>query len=110
MRREQRYDREGNKLYPFSVRKHQHDIEFRYNRLSNEIRDMQTAPEFGGRKHTVEEFDKAWNELEDLKVVRERVFIPYPVAWLTGKEYRIARDCVAWAQTTRDNTQAQRRE
>ena len=31
------------KLYPFSVQKHAHDIEFRKNRVWNTLRDMESG-------------------------------------------------------------------
>lgn len=109
MRRELRHNSKGEKLYPFSNEKHAHDIEFRYNRICNEIHDMQLAPEFGGRKHTAEEFDKAWDEMEKLQEVYDIVCIGGGISWLTGKQYAIAKECVAWASETRANTQRKKR-
>lgn len=87
---EVRRNDQGQKLYPFSIQKHAHDIEFRYNRMCNVLSEMQTAPEF--------------------REVYEAMFHGYSsVAWLTGRQLSLAKDAVAWAHDTRAETQLQKR-
>lgn len=108
---EERRNEKGQKLYPFSIQKHAHDIEFRYNRMCNVLSEMQTAPEFGGRTdYTHEEFDKLYDEIEEFREVYEAMFHGYSsVAWLTGRQLSLAKDAVAWAHDTRAETQLQKR-
>lgn len=68
---------------------------------------MQTAPEFGGRKHTAEEFDKTYDMHEALEELLCKMSLG--IVWLTGKEIALAKETVAWAAETRSNTQLRKK-
>lgn len=89
------------KTYPFSVAKHQHDVEFRYNRISNTIDDIYS----GEIEATSEQIDELENLKDQLDELRGYVFGSYPICYLPGKIYGLAVETVAWAEHTRDETQ-----
>ena len=64
------------KLYPFSARKHIHDLSFRSDRAANE-----------GCFELKEQLDT---------IICKAVGGVSPI-WLTGKEYALAMDSVRWA-------------
>ena len=82
------------KRYPFNMNKHQHDIFFRYNRAKNEEDDK-----FYAGTLTADECDKYENLIERLGGLLE---YGTGIVWLTGKEWALAKETVAWAETTRD--------
>ena len=81
------------KRYPFNMGKHQHDIFFRYNRAKNEYDDKC----YNGTITTkeIERYEALIASLANL--------LEYGtgIAWLTGKEYGLAQECVAWAGSIR---------
>ena len=84
----------NNKLYPFSVQKHAHDIEFRLNRVSNEMHDaLEEGKEF-------EKFETLHDSLIDLleAVLNSR---DGRIAYLTGKQIGLAKETIAWASNAR---------
>lgn len=103
--RENRVDENGNKLYPFSLEKNAHNIEFRYNRIKNILDDMY----IGEIKATEQEIEKLEAEQEKVFEVYNMMFgAPSSIIWLTGKQYSIAKECVIWATETRAETQIQK--
>lgn len=90
-----------SKRYPFSLRKHGHDIEFRWNRLFNEQYDKSSEGTL-----TNEEDEK----YEELKDRLERILLTYPdgsgVIWLEGKDWALAQETVAWAESARAEAHA----
>lgn len=84
------------KRYPFSLRKHAHDLEFRRNRAKNEL----------GRKMTEGTLKKGEEE-RYLKLIDDlaEITLTYPdgngVVWLTGKQYGLAVESVGWANSMR---------
>lgn len=79
----------NKKNYPFSVRKHAHDIEFRRARAWNELHD-------GG--YTNDRLRALVEKLDELR----SLFSGSPaVVWLTGTQYRLAQESVAWAAANR---------
>ncbi len=87
------------KLYPFSMKKHAHDIEFRRNRVYNEMRDF----EDGDSKISGEDYDKLYALHEELTELLLAVMDSPDgrVAWLTGKQYGLAKETVTWAVNER---------
>ena len=87
------------KLYPFSAQKYAHSIEFRRNRVFNEMRDMESGETPWDSKN----YD-AMNELhEQLTELLSEVMFSGDgrVAWLTGKQIALAKETVAWASNAR---------
>ena len=84
------------KRYPFNMNKHQHDIFFRYNRAKNEEDDK-----FYAGTLTAEECDKYEKLIERLADLLEYCG-GNNIVWLTGKEWALANETVAWAEATRD--------
>ena len=82
------------KRYPFSFRKHEHDIFYRYNRAKNELDDKRataTPKDIGRYEELIENLAKLMCHRPDEK----------GIVWLTGKEYGLANDCVCWAASMR---------
>lgn len=90
MIRTQRFDRNGNKLYPFSTWKNQHNFML----VSTACKNAMSAMESGEVPFDGAEYDR----LEALADKADRFFVlELPVAWLTGKEYGEAAKLVAMA-------------
>lgn len=87
------------KLYPFSTAKHAHDIEFRRNRLKNEIYDVES----GELIVSNEVFDKMCELEERLTKLLETVLFGGNgrVCYLTGEEIALAKETVLWATEER---------
>lgn len=81
----------AQKKYPFSLRKHAHDLEFRRNRALNEWFDTED-------ENKKDRLQKLIDDLAD-------ILLTFPdnrgVIWLTGKEYGLAIESVNWAQANR---------
>lgn len=89
--KEERRNKNGEKLYPFNLAKHEHDIFFRYNRAKNELdENWQTMNRA--------QFDKLDKLVDDLQ---ELLGLMGGVVWLTGKQYGLAKECVIWADSAR---------
>ena len=87
------------KLYPFSAQKHAHSIEFRRNRIYNEMRDME-AGEIPWDEAKYDAMNELHEQLTDL--LSEVMFSgDGRVAWLTGKQIGLAKETVAWASDSR---------
>lgn len=87
------------KLYPFSTAKHAHDIEFRRNRVKNEIYDVIS----GELKVSEDEFVRMCDleaELTDL-LVAVLNSSDGRVCYLTGEQIGLAKECVLWAAGNR---------
>ena len=91
----------SQKLYPFSLVKHGHDIEYRYNRLKNIECDY-----FDGEIELSDaEYDRLEEELELVKNAYEIILNTHSdgrVVWVDGATLGILKECVAWATTQRD--------
>ena len=78
------------KLYPFSMRKHAHDLEFRRNRLSNIF---------------MSDPDKFPNALETERETLGNILTMRPncdsIVFLNGREYYIAINAIGWAESNR---------
>ena len=88
------------KLYPFSLTKHAHDVDFRYNRLFNEISDIECG--------LTEVSREKYYMMLDLKDAIESLILDGfsntsdgKVCYLTGKQIGLAKECVAWASSIR---------
>lgn len=83
------------KLYPFSAKKHIHDLSFRSDRAKNLASDILSKG-----KDT-----RGADSLLDLAQRLDDIIIQaaggVPVIWLSGKDYRIAVESVAWAAEQR---------
>lgn len=83
------------KLYPFSARKHIHDLSFRSDRAANDI----------ARLEAENASPKIIKHIEELKEQLDAILCKAsggvsPI-WLTGKEYALAMDSVRWAAERR---------
>ena len=79
------------KLYPFSSKKHIHDLSFRSDRLANDIARF-------GAKYANSTTVKYMQELkEQLDAIICKAAGGVSPIWLTGKEYALAMDSVGWA-------------
>lgn len=87
------------KTYKFSTREHAHDIEFRRNRLKNEI----SAVENGEVKVDNQTYFKMIDLLDELTELLEAVLYNGNgiVCELTGKQYGLAVETVGWADLQR---------
>lgn len=91
------------KMYPFSVTKHAHDIEFYRNRLFNTMKDMES----GEIKMDCDRYDRIYDmyygPLEELydAILSSR---DGRVAMLTGTQIALAQKIVIWASETRAAT------
>lgn len=74
------------KTYPFSARKHTHDIEFRRNYVFNLMHEGWTG------------YDKLYKQLTELV---SAMCGGAPVVYLTGKQIQLAKESVAWAAIQR---------
>lgn len=92
------------KMYPFSVAKHAHDIEFYYNRLYNTMRDMESGEIPWDAKRYDSICDMYYGELKELY---EMMFNSRDgrIVYLTGKQIGLAKKIVEWASNTRYETQ-----
>lgn len=89
----------NTKLYPFSTQKHAHDIEYRYNRVKNDLCDY-----FEGElKLSDAEFDKLCELEEALTELLLAVMNSADgrVSYFTGKQIGLAKECVMWADCNR---------
>ena len=84
------------KKYPFSLNRHAHDLEFRRNRAMNELYDKQMNNTLKDGEE--ERFQKLIDDLAE-------ILLTFPdgnnVVWITGKQYGLARESVAWAEAMR---------
>lgn len=89
------------KLYPFSVQKHAHDIEYRRNRLYCEMRDIET----GEIEADAETLERIYEKYQAVTELLEAVLSSRNgrVAYLTGAQIGLAKECVAWASNSRAN-------
>ena len=82
------------KKYPFSLRKHAHDLEFRRNRAKNELFDLYDSDD----EQKKARLQRLIDDLAD-------ILLTFPdnrgVIWLTGKEYGLAMESVNWAEANR---------
>lgn len=79
------------KRYPFSLRKHEHDILFRRNRALNEWYDTEDE----------DKKDKLQKLIDDLADITSYFPDNRGIVWLTGKEYGLAKESVMWAESHR---------
>ena len=93
----------ATKLYPFSGTKHAHDIDFRRNRVHNEIAQAIADTRIeNGRvicpvdRKTFEAMEELAARLDDLIL-----YMHEGVVWLDGKRWALANECVNWAAMTR---------
>jgi len=85
------------KRYPFSLRKHAHDLEYRRNKAKNEMYDKDANGTL-----TESERDAYENLIDDLARI---ISLYFPdsrgVVWLSGKEWALAHESVLWAESMR---------
>ena len=92
------------KMYPFSVAKHAHDIEFYHNKLYNTMRDMENGEIPMDKKR----YDRMSNMFYGpLMELYEMMFNSRDgkIVYLTGKQIGLAKKIVEWASNTRYETQ-----
>ena len=84
------------KKYPFSLRKHAHDLGFRRHRAMNELYDKTM-------NNTLKSYEekKLTELIDDLADILGLFPDSNGVVWLTGKQYGLARESVGWAVSMR---------
>lgn len=84
------------KRYPFSLRKHAHDLAFRRHRAMNELSDKFF-------NHTLKDGEEARYQklIDDIGGIMDYFPDGNGIIWLTGKEYGLAKESVAWAESMR---------
>jgi hypothetical protein len=87
------------KLYPFSVQNHAHDIEFRKNRVWNEMNDMET----GEVPWDDVKYEKMEALLEQLMDLHLAMFNSRDgrIVYLNGRQIGLAKETVLWAANER---------
>ena len=92
------------KKYPFNIEKHAHDLMFQSNRAFCIMHDMEagTVP-FDEAEYT--RLEQLRNDLSEA----ERYFTTYPISFLPGRLYGIAKAATVWAAEQRAVTQEQKR-
>ena len=90
----------NEKLYPFSVSKHAHDIEYYHNHLYCAMRDMEDGYEPMDVDRYDRIFDLYYGELQELY---EKMFDSQDgrIVYLTGKQIALAKKIVFWASDRR---------
>lgn len=84
----------NTKLYPFSVQKYAHDIEFYKNAIFCELHDAIDSATYD---RLYDLHTKLIELLQAIKGGNGRV------AYLTGTQYGLAKDCIVWATERRAN-------
>lgn len=79
------------KLYPFSARKHIHDLSFRSDRAGNEIARLEACD---ANPKIIKRIEELKERLDEIICMAAGGVSPI---WLTGKEYALAMDSVRWA-------------
>ena len=88
------------KLYPFSAEKHAHDIEFRKNRVANELHDLLNS-EGTADGNQIDKMEALLNDLRNLLSVILGTCRDGKIAYLTGPQIALAKESVAWAAEAR---------
>lgn len=86
------------KKYPFNGYKNAHNIEFRIVRLKNEVDELQTA-----KQVDICMIEKKEHLIELLEAVLHSAlcFNSQGIVYLTGKQVRLAKESVVWAENIR---------
>ena len=92
-----RYNKDGQKLYPFNMMRYGHNIELAYNHQWLICREM----EDGERTWD----DKAFEHFEKLSETYACA-MGNPIFWATGKQYGILKEASMWAECYRDRKNA----
>lgn len=79
------------KLYPFSAKKHIHDLSFRSDRAANEIARLEADD---ANPKIIKHIEELKERLDEIICMAAGGVSPI---WLTGKEYALAMDSVRWA-------------
>lgn len=88
-----------SKLYPFSVQKHAHDIEYRRSRAFCEMRDIESGEveaDEATYEYVVDLYDRLTDLLEAVMNSRDG-----RIAYLTGPQIGLAKETVLWASNRR---------
>lgn len=92
------------KKYPFNVEKHAHDLEFQSNRAFCIMHDMESG-EIPFDESEYDRLETLRNDLQDAMVY----FNEYPISFLPGKQYGVAKAATVWAAETRAATAERRK-
>ena len=92
------------KMYPFSVAKHAHDIEFYRNRLYCILTDMENGDKPMDKKRYNSLSNFYYNELQELYLAMFNSR-DGKVVYLTGKQISLAKKIVTWASNKRYDIQ-----
>lgn len=90
----------NEKKYPFNGHKNAHNIEFRIVKLENEVYELQLA-----KKVDIDRIEKIEHLIELLEEVLQAALCcnQRGIAYLTGKQIRLAKESVIWAENIRQN-------
>lgn len=88
----------NEKKYPFNGHKNAHNIEFRIVRLQNEVDELQMA-----KQVDICMIEKKEHLIELLEDVLQAAlcYNSQGIAYLTGKQVRLAKESVVWAENIR---------
>ena len=89
----------GEKLYPFSMRRYGHNIEYAYNTLYCNYSDM-----LDGKSEWNDKVYESWSNIQEVyaKAMGNAIY------WATGKEYGMLKSWSMWAECRRDQIIAER--
>lgn len=79
------------KLYPFSSKKHIHNLSFRSDRAANEIARLEADD---ANPKIIKHIEELKERLDEIICMASGGVSPI---WLTGKEYALAMESVRWA-------------
>lgn len=79
------------KLYPFSARKHIHDLSFRSDKAANEIARLEAD---NANPKIIKHMQELKEHLDEIICMASG---GVSTIWLTGKEYALAMESVRWA-------------
>ena len=91
----------NQKLYPFSMTKHAHDIEFAKNRTFNLAHDLWMA----GDAEAAERMDDLHDKYTALLCAVMDSSRDGRISWLTGPQLSLAKELVLWADNERHGRQ-----
>lgn len=90
----QKYNKNGEKLYPISITKHQHDIDTACVKLRLRIIDAEKAGDHEAAKRLWDRFERAQEYFVMLSGSSG-------VGWFTGKQYEDCMKMINWVRECR---------
>ena len=94
------------KRYPFSCERHSHDIEFMYNRTRNLMYDLERSDDPADCK----EYNRLQIQAHELSDLLSTVLATRDgrgIAWISGQDYKLAKEAISWAAEERATPKSQ---